>query len=73
MVLVIFFGGIFLGFALGFATMALLAARDNRRQCEECERPEAPIGHYTRPKAICALFDCKPAASHINLGGPSGG
>lgn len=34
MVLIIFAGGIFLGFTLGFAVMALLAARDLRRQCE---------------------------------------
>lgn len=35
MVLIIFVGGIFLGFALGFATMALLAARGDRVQFEK--------------------------------------
>ena len=38
MAIVIFVGGIFLGFGLGFATMALLAARGHRLQCEARER-----------------------------------
>ena len=37
MVLGIFIGGIFLGFSLGFATMALLAARSFRFQSEEAQ------------------------------------
>jgi hypothetical protein len=34
MVIGIFVGGIFLGFSLGFATMALVSARNNRLQGE---------------------------------------
>jgi hypothetical protein len=37
MVLAIFVGGMFLGFSLGFATMALLAARGPRFQSEEAQ------------------------------------
>ena len=37
MVLGIFIGGIFLGFSLGFATMALVAARGLRFQSEEAQ------------------------------------
>ncbi len=37
MVLAIFVGGIFLGFSLGFATMALVAARGLRLQGEEAQ------------------------------------
>ena len=42
MVLGIFVGGIFLGFSLGFATMALVAARGLRLQSEEAQE----IGGY---------------------------
>ncbi len=35
MVILILCGGIFLGFGLGFATMALLDARHHRLQCEK--------------------------------------
>ena len=35
MVILILGGGIFLGFGLGFATMALLDARHHRLQCEK--------------------------------------
>jgi hypothetical protein len=37
MVMGIFIGGIFLGFSLGFATMALVSARNNRLQGEEAQ------------------------------------
>jgi len=37
MVFGIFVGGIFLGFSLGFATMALVSARNNRLQGEEAQ------------------------------------
>jgi hypothetical protein len=58
MVIGIFVGGIFLGFSLGFATMALVSARNNRLQSEEapettgqliCEVP--PIRRFTRALA----------------------
>ena len=37
MIIGIFFVGIFLGFSLGFATMALVSARNNRLQGEEAQ------------------------------------
>jgi hypothetical protein len=37
MALVIFVGGMFLGFSLGFAAMAMLAARDHQSQREEVQ------------------------------------
>ena len=37
MVIGIFIGGIFLGFSLGFAAMALVSARNNRLQGEEAQ------------------------------------
>jgi len=40
MVLAIFIGGIFLGFSLGFAIMALVAARGSRFQSEEVQEVE---------------------------------
>jgi hypothetical protein len=45
MVIGIFVGGIFLGFSLGFATMALVSARNNRLLGEEA--PET-TGHLIR-------------------------
>lgn len=58
MVIGIFVGGIFLGFSLGFATMALVSARHDRLQGEEapettghliCEAP--PIHRFARALA----------------------
>jgi hypothetical protein len=46
MVIGIFIGGIFLGFSLGFATMALVSARHNRLQGEEAQE--------TTDQLICA-------------------
>ena len=46
MVIGIFIGGIFLGFSLGFATMALVSARNNRLQGEEVQE--------TTDQLICA-------------------
>ena len=40
MVLAIFVGGIFLGFSLGFAAMAVVAARGYRFQSEEAPETE---------------------------------
>ena len=55
MVIGIFVGGIFLGFSLGFATMALVSARNNRLQGEEAHettdqliRPASPIRGVNR-------------------------
>lgn len=46
MVMGIFIGGIFLGFSLGFATMALVSARNNRLQGEGAQE--------TTDQLICA-------------------
>ena len=46
MVIGILIGGIFLGFSLGFATMALVSARNNRLQGEEAQE--------TTGQLICA-------------------
>jgi hypothetical protein len=55
MVIGIFVGGIFLGFSLGFATMALVSARNNRLQGEEAQETTgqlicaaSPIGRVSR-------------------------
>ena len=45
MVIGIFIGGIFLGFSLGFATMALVSARNNRLQGEAAQET---TGHLIR-------------------------
>lgn len=45
MIIGIFVGGIFLGFSLGFATMALVSARNNRLQDEEAQET---TGHLIR-------------------------
>ena len=58
MVIVIFVGGIFLGFALGFAAMALLAARGDRLQCEARE-----TSNYSFPRRIDRGFPARPQAS----------
>jgi len=54
MVIGIFIGGIFLGFSLGFATMALVSARHNRLQGEEA--PET-TGHLIRPASPIPRVD----------------
>jgi len=43
MVIEIFVGGIFLGFSLGFATMALVSARNNRLQGEAAQETTGPL------------------------------
>jgi hypothetical protein len=59
MVIVIFVGGIFLGFALGFATMALLAARSDRLQCEKAEETSG----YSAIRRVERSFPARPQAS----------
>ena len=72
MVLAIFVGGIFLGFSLGFATMALVAARGSRVQSEEAQEIEgyltcacSPIRKFSpslraRPQAPGVLLTPRP-------------
>ncbi|MEJ2671017.1 MAG: hypothetical protein P8168_02215 [Deltaproteobacteria bacterium] len=47
MVIVIFFGGILLGFLLGFSSLALLAARNPWLDCLELQ--EVPTYQQTTP------------------------
>jgi hypothetical protein len=49
MVLGIFIGGIFLGFSVGFATMALVAARGLRLQSEEAPGSESHLSWTYSP------------------------
>ena len=53
---IIVVAGIFLGFSLGFATMALMSARNYRLQCEEAQETSrelasglSPIRRFTTP------------------------
>ena len=59
MVIVIFVGGIFLGFALGFATMALLAVRGHRLQCEKARETSG----YAPRRRVDRAFSARPQAS----------
>jgi hypothetical protein len=57
MVLVIFVGGIILGFSLGFATMAAMAARDRHLQWEEAQELESnPAGAYSPTRKLSGLL-----------------
>ena len=58
MVIVIFVG-IFLGFSLGFATMALVSARNYRLQCEEA--PETSSQLISPPSPILRVTPLLPA------------
>ena len=49
MVIGIFIGGIFLGFSLGFATMAFVSARNNRLQGEEAPETTGDLNCATTP------------------------
>jgi hypothetical protein len=49
MVIGIFVGGIFLGFSLGFATMALVSARNDRLQGEEAQETISHLAHGYSP------------------------
>ncbi len=65
MVILIVGSAIFLGFGLGFATMALLDARHHRRQCE---KEKATCG-YSPAGRITRRFrpGCQPPAPHANF------
>jgi hypothetical protein len=55
MVLAIFIGGIFLGFSLGFAIMALVAARGSRFQSEAAQEFEVILPASALPSPSLAL------------------
>ena len=59
MVILIFGGGIFLGFGLGFATMALLDARHHRLQCEK----EKETCGYSPRREVHRAFPARLPAS----------
>ncbi len=63
MVIGIFVGGIFMGFSLGFAAMALLSARNNRLQGEEAqETTEQFIGAASPIRGVNRSL---PARLHV--------
>jgi hypothetical protein len=59
MIIVIFAGGIFLGFSLGFATMVLLDARRHRLQCENAKE----TSNYALRLEVDGAFPARPPAS----------
>ncbi len=62
--LAIFIGGIFLGFSLGFATMALVAARGLRHQSEEeQEIKDYPACAYVPIRKFSPALRARPPAS----------
>jgi hypothetical protein len=64
MVIGIFVGGIFLGFSLGFATMALVSARNNRLQGEEAqETTDQLIGAASPIRGVNRSFPARRQAS----------
>jgi hypothetical protein len=68
MVLGIFIGGIFLGFSLGFATMALVAARGVRFQIEEAPVMENyPACAYSPIRKFSPTVPARRQASGILL------
>jgi hypothetical protein len=68
MVLVIFVGGIFLGFSLGCATMALVDAKGLRLQSEEAQKD---MGYLTRAcppiRKFSPALRARPQASGVLL------
>jgi hypothetical protein len=67
MVIIIFIGGIFLGFALGFASMALLAARGHRLQCEEGRETQDYSPRRRVNRAFPAIPQASGASCHLSL------
>jgi len=67
MVLGIFIGGIFLGFSVGFATMAMVAARASRFQSsEEAQAIEGyPACAYTPIRKFSPALRARPPASGV--------
>ena len=64
MVIGIFVGGIFLGFSLGFATMALVSARNYRLQCEEEQETSSQLISAPSPiRKFSPLLPARPQAS----------
>ncbi len=61
---VVIFVSIFLGFSLGFATMALVTARNYRLQCEEAQETSSQIASEPSPmRRFNPLLPAWPQAS----------
>jgi hypothetical protein len=68
MVLGIFIGGIFLGFSVGFATMALVAARGSRFQSQEGQAVESyPVCAYSPIRKFRPSLRVRPQAAGVLL------
>ena len=70
MVIGIFVGGIFLGFSLGFATMALVSARNDRLQGEEAQETTGHLSAQLLPSVgLTVRFrpGRRPPESHVCL------
>ena len=68
MVLAIFVGGIFLGFCVGFATMAAVVARGPRGQSEEVpEMAGYPTSAYSPSSRSMPSLRARPQASGVLL------
>ena len=66
MVIVIFVG-IFLGFSLGFATMALVSARNYRLQCEEAQETSSQLTIGPSPsRRFTPSVPARPQASEAS-------
>jgi len=64
MVIGIFAGGIFLGFSLGFATMALVSARNYRLQFAEAQATSGPLTSEPYPiRRFNRAVPARPLAS----------
>ena len=64
MVLGIFVGGIFLGFSLGFAAMALVSARNNRLQGEAAPETTGHLSRAASPiRRVNRLLPARPQTS----------
>ena len=64
MVIGILIGGIFLGFSLGFATMALVSARNYRLQCEEEQETSSQL--ISAPSPIREVNRSLPARLQVS-------
>jgi hypothetical protein len=61
---IVIFVAIFLGFSLGFATMALVSARNYRLQCEETQETSSQLASGPSPtRRFTSLLPARPQAS----------
>jgi len=68
MVILIFFGGILMGFLLGFSSMALLAARSYRLECQELEK--VPVYVQAPPQQLLKRWpQAGPSVSLAEMNG----